>query len=297
MTPSPIAIPPAQLLRTRAGIFELIDEGAGPALLALHGGMGGYDQSWLLAKTLLSDEERFRILALSRPGYLGTAQKIGTTPQAQADSFVALLDELKIGKALVAAVSAGGPSALYFAQRHPERCAGLVMVSTATGKLDMAAEILSRTRSMQLFAHVPGLPWLFRQGVLHQAEEAARRGIKDAELARRTLNDPEAGPMMIALQAGIFSRMSERLAGTVNDTELFQAMTAIPFADVRVPTLVLHGTDDDVVPLSHARAVAKGVPGAKLVTLSGGGHMALFSHLDEVRSATKDFLSGLRLKA
>jgi pimeloyl-ACP methyl ester carboxylesterase len=42
--------------------------------------------------------------------------------------------------------------------------------------------------------------------------------------------------------------------------------------DVRVPTLVIHGTDDVLVPVGNGRLVAKAVPGARLIEIEGMGH-------------------------
>src|SRR5690606_8227513 len=69
-------IPAPRLTRTAIGPVEHIDSGAGPALLALHGGMGGYDQGWLLGRALLAEPDRWRLVAPSRPGYLGTANRL-----------------------------------------------------------------------------------------------------------------------------------------------------------------------------------------------------------------------------
>ena len=67
------AVPPVPVVtRTTFGPVEHTRAGTGPAFLALHGGMGGYDQSWLLARALLADLSNHNVLGLSRPGYLGT---------------------------------------------------------------------------------------------------------------------------------------------------------------------------------------------------------------------------------
>ena len=288
----PIAVPPAQLVRTAKGMIELVDEGAGPALLALHGGMGGYDQSWLLANAIFPNET-MRKISISRPGYLGTPQKLGTSPEEQADAYAALLNELEIESAVVAAVSAGGPSALEFAKRYPKRCKALILVSTATGSMEAPHGIISKLRAASLFAMIPGVSGFFRRSVLNDPFQAALRGVGDSDTARRTLNHPEAGPMLLALQSGLFARLDERLPGTINDTEMLPRLNAFPFADLRLPILILHGTADDIVPISHGRAVAAQSTRAKALWLSGAGHLALFSHMDEIRIAVGDFLAGL----
>src|SRR5262245_38660028 len=126
------------------GPLEYVMRGEGPTVLALHGGMGGFDQSQLLARALLGERTGHRVIAVSRPGYLGTPLYISPTPEEQADLYAQMLDRLRIDSAVAVAVSAGGPSALQFALRHPDRCRALILVSCCTGKLDVPPEILSR---------------------------------------------------------------------------------------------------------------------------------------------------------
>jgi pimeloyl-ACP methyl ester carboxylesterase len=284
------ASPPSPLTtRVRMGLVQHTDTGAGPALLALHGGMGGYDQSWLLARALIADLTPYRVLALSRPGYLGTAQSLGRTPDAQADLYAELLDALGIEKALVAAVSAGGPSAIQFALRHPGRCAGLVLVSTATGPLETAPAFLKRLQKMVWINRVPGLVALMRRRLMENPLSGATRSIGDPDLAARTLAHPIAGPLFLATQRSSLSQVSRRLPGTLVDTKYFQAMPKPPYDRIFAPVLSIHGDADPVVPISHSTQLVDATPHARRVILAGGGHMALFSHLDEVRAGTVDF--------
>jgi pimeloyl-ACP methyl ester carboxylesterase len=283
VTPAAITTP------TALGPIEHTDSGTGRALLALHGGMGGYDQSWLLARALLGDRPGFRTLGLSRPGYLGTAQSHGRTPEAQADLYASLLDTLGIERSLVAAVSAGGPSAIQFALRHPDRCEGLILVSAATGPLETAAEFLTRLRKMRWISCIPGLLPLLRRRAMRDPLASARRSITDPDLAARTLAHPAAGPLLLAVLSSTFSHTARRLPGTIVDTRHYQAMPAPPCERLAVPVLAIHGDADPVVPMSHARRVLA-APRATALILPGGGHMALFSHLDDIRAAVDDFL-------
>lgn len=94
-----------EILGTRLGEIEAAIAGEGPPVLALHGGMGGYDQGLILARATFTAPAR--IVAVSRPGYLGTPLADARTPDAQADLYAAALDTLGIAQAHVVAVSAG----------------------------------------------------------------------------------------------------------------------------------------------------------------------------------------------
>lgn len=284
------SMPMPRVTATAKGAIEHIDRGQGRAVLTLHGGMGGYDQSWLLARALLADLFDIRVVAVSRPGYLGTRLAVGETAEQQADAYAALLDVLKIDRVVVAAVSAGGPSALQFALRHPDRCAALILVSTATGKLDVRPEIKSRMRMMGLLARIPGVPLLLRRQVLRNPHAAAARAIRDQATRVRTLADPEAASLLKSLQAGVMTRLRARLPGTTNDTNRFEALPDFPFEKIAVPTLVIHGAADAVVPVAHGRAAVSRIPGAEMVEIPGGEHFVLFTDRGPIRRATAVFL-------
>ncbi|MCB0108795.1 MAG: hypothetical protein KDE53_22900, partial [Caldilineaceae bacterium] len=83
---------PPQTVETTQGIIEYVEVGEGPVVVTIHGAMGGYDQSLFLAQTIGAPS--YRYLAISRPGYLGTPLRSGTTPAQQADLIAALLDAL-----------------------------------------------------------------------------------------------------------------------------------------------------------------------------------------------------------
>ncbi|WP_420133841.1 alpha/beta fold hydrolase [Rhodopseudomonas sp.] len=281
--PTPIVV------STACGPIELIDRGTGPAILALHGGMGGCDQSLLLARAALGDDPPYRILALSRPGYLGTPQSSGATPEDQADLYAALLDALKIGRATVIAVSAGGPSALHFTLRYPRRSSGVVLISCCTGTLDVPEQVRARLPMMQLIARLPPLVALLRWAALRDPEKSARRSIRDPALRALTLADPAAGAMLRELRASVFTRMAERLPGTVSDTAYFAEMDAIDVSALTAPLLAIHGTADNVVPFAHASRVANGAPRGELMAIEAGEHVSLFTHLDQVRMRVSEF--------
>lgn len=288
-----VRMPTPRITQTAKGPVEHTDEGAGGVLVTLHGGMGGADQSWLLARALLGEAQGWRVLAVSRPGYLGTPLATGRTPDEQADALAALLDALDLERALVGAVSAGGPVAIAFALRHPERCAGLVLVSTPSGNMPSDPAILGRLEGMGRVARIPGASRLLGWLAGRKSRQAGLRSVRDEALLDRTLTDPEAGPLMLALQNSIFPRLAHRVGGTRNDMQQLAAMGALPLESLQVPVLAVHGTGDRVVPFAHAQAVEKSAQNVRLLAVDGGEHVALFTHLREVRAAMAEFVEGL----
>jgi pimeloyl-ACP methyl ester carboxylesterase len=275
------------VVQTRRGPVECVSLGEGPAVLSLHGAMGGHDQASLLART--AGVPGFRYIAPSRPGYLGTSLSLGRTPQEQADLYRDLLDALGIERAAVMAVSGGGPSALQFALSHPERCWGLVIISSFhsrfAGRLPLAWYILKLAVRFDPFVAA-----MQKRNARQTPERASRRSIPDPVMRARTVNDPEAGPLLRALQRSTYDRMSLRVAGSENDIALTSSELSFPLERIKAPLLVVHGTKDSAAPYAQAQQLAARVPGAELLTLEGGEHVGIFTHLHEFRARVGRFL-------
>jgi pimeloyl-ACP methyl ester carboxylesterase len=119
----------SELAATSCGAIEYAVAGAGVPLLSIHGAGGGFDQGLDLAEPLVNDG--FRIIAVSRFGYLRTPLPADASAAAQADAHACLLDALGVERAAILGTSAGGPSALQFALRHPDRTAALALLVPA----------------------------------------------------------------------------------------------------------------------------------------------------------------------
>jgi 2-hydroxy-6-oxonona-2,4-dienedioate hydrolase len=92
----------------------------------IHGAGGGFDQGLELAQPLI--DAGFRVIAVSRFGYLRTPMPAVASPEAQADAHACLLEALKIERTAVIGGSADAPSAMQLCLRHPERCSALVLL-------------------------------------------------------------------------------------------------------------------------------------------------------------------------
>jgi len=277
-----------KIMKTPRGPVEYASFGTGPAVLALHGAMGGYDQGLILARTI--GAAGYQYVAISRPGYLGTALSAGSSPEEQADLCADLLDALGVRDVAVMAVSGGGPCAIHFALRYRNQCRGLVLVSTCSGKIDTPLPLAFYV--MKLLARWPAFVNHMREKTMKDPERAALRSIADPSVRARTLRDPEAGPLFAELSNSTFDRMSLRLPGTKNDIEVTRRRTVYPLEEIAVPVLVVHGTADRVVPFTpHAKMFEARVPGVELLAIDGGEHVAIFTHRKEVAARVAEFLA------
>lgn len=274
-----------RVVMTPRGPVEYAEFGEGPAVLALHGALGGYDQGLILARTV--GMPGYRYIAVSRPGYLGTPMSSGELPEEESDLLAHLLDALGVSDAAVMAVSGGGPGAIHFGLRHPDRCRGLVLISTASGVIEERVPFAFHV--MKTLARIRPIARRMQRQVERDPARAAGRSIKDEESRRRTLADPHAGPLLRALVLSTSDRMAARLAGTDRDIRITRTRE-YPLESLAVPVLAVQGTADEAAPFSHAERLAARVPRADLLALEGGSHAAIFTHSAQVRPRVARFL-------
>ncbi|MGC9964124.1 MAG: alpha/beta hydrolase [Syntrophobacteraceae bacterium] len=271
---------------TSLGVVEYVEFGAGPIVVSLHGAMGGYDQSVILAQTV--GGAGYRYLCVSRPGYLGTLLSAGRSPEKQGDLIAALLDTLGIAKAGVVAVSGGGPCAVQFALRHPDLCKGLVLVSTCATRIDTGIPFSFKV--MTYFARWPWFAARLQRRAERNPERVAKRSIRDPDILADTIRDKDTWPLFTTMFLSTFDRMGQRLIGTKNDIEISRTAT-YPLENLDVPVLIVHGSQDRLVEFAvHAKIYESRVPNAELFAIDGGEHVAIFTHRKSVRAKVNEFM-------
>lgn len=272
----------SQIAATAFGDIEYRLQGNGHPVLIAHGAGGGYDQGLLIGETFVGDG--FRFIAPSRFGYLKSSIPPDSSPVAQADAYAALLDRLDIGRVAVVAFSDGGPSALQFALRHPNRTAALIM---------MSAKSQTPPATMPLQEAV--FESIFRSDYLYWAVSSVARSFLlsmlgvPADVQADTSSG--AAPLVTQTVDGMHP-ISLRRNGIYNDRNTLSMLPEEVFRleAITVPTLVVHAVDDGLQAYSNGLNTARRVPGAQLVSYERGGHL-LSLHLDDARQKVAAFLA------
>jgi len=263
------------------GDIEYAIQGKGAPVLVVHGAGGGYDQGLFIGENYVGDGHRY--IAPSRFGYIRSTIPQNGSPAAQADAYAALLDALGIERVAVVAFSDGGPSALQFALRHPERCAAVVMISAKSQSAPPDTPLQELVfegvfRSDYFF-------WLITEyarsfmltmfGVSGEVQEQL------PARARQLASDVVNSMNPISLRNDGIYHDRDTLAELPEDVFKLEQIT--------VPTLVVHAVDDGLQPYSHGENTATKVPGAKFLSYERGGHLLLLQ-LDEVRGKVGAFI-------
>jgi pimeloyl-ACP methyl ester carboxylesterase len=181
-----------------------------------------------------------------------------------ADDVAGVLDALGIPRAAVGGHSLGGAVALTLALERPGRVAGLVLVATGA-RLRVAPEALALSASPE------GLALAARAMADRSFGPGASEAVREAR-AREIAATPRG-----------------LLHSDLAACDAFDVMARV--GELRLPALVVCGTDDRLTPPKYAAFLAERIAGARLVLVPGAGHLVMLERPDEVAAALADFLA------
>ncbi len=267
------------LIATRCGPIEYQEAGKGIPLLAVHGSGGGHDQGMAFAGALAT--QGIRVIAMSRFGYLRTPMPADASAAAQADAHVCLLDALGIRQAAIMGGSAGAPSALQMAIRHPERTSALVLLVPLTYKpptqTDSAPPMPAWVENTMM--RLIGSDFLF-WAALHVARDQVIKVVLATPPGLLTTASPRERARVNAMLDHILP-VSARAAGLISDTAASKQLTPSPLQSIRLPTHVISARDDRYGTYASAKYTASLIAGARFIGFDQGGHTWV-GHDDEV---------------
>jgi len=281
----------SRIVETPCGPIEYGVAGDGPPVLVVHGAGGGFDQGLEIASPLV--RSGLRVIAMSRFGYLRTPLPVDASPTAQADAHACLLDALSVRRVAIVGASAGAPSSMQFALRHPERTAGLVLLVPAAypshieqrreGAMPLrssgAAKLLFDTalKSDFLFWVAPRIA---RNAMLQAILGTPPSVLKNASVEERA---------RIAEVLDHIQPLSMRRLGLINDASIVGSLPRYELERIAAPTLILGMADCLYGTYSGARYSAEHIPGARFIDYPTGGHLWV-GHHKEVMAEIAGFL-------
>lgn len=250
--------------------------GTGDLVVFLHG-IGGQRSNWHAQLDALSD--RFHVAAWDARGY--GASEDYEEPLAFADfsaDLLRVLDHFGAATAHLVGLSMGGMIAQDFYRRLPQRVRSLVLADTRN--------VFGRHDSEEF---------------LRQREAPLLAGLTPKDIAPtlvRALAGPRASPAAMAQLTGSIAALRKdsylkvlRTTTLVAEEADFRGMQGfVDLASVRVPTLVICGTEDTVTPPAMSRAIAGGIANARLVWIEGAGHLSNIEQPEVFNAALRDFL-------
>jgi class 3 adenylate cyclase len=202
-----------------------------------------------------------------------------STYEQRMDDIRAVMDAVGSERAAVLGWSEGAPLCALFAATYPQRTTALVMYG-----------------GVPRFVSDDDYQWGFPREVLDDWVEQivpAAWG-QDEELLRLWAPSvaEQPGPRRWFVRFGRLAASpgaAQALFGMAQDLDIRDILPAI-----RVPTLVIHRTEDSLVEVEHSRYMAERIPDAKLVELPGVDHLWWFGDQDAIVDEVQEFLTGAR---
>ncbi len=176
-----------------------------------------------------------------------------------ADDAFGLMDALGLEKAHVCGLSMGGMIAQTMAIERPERLHSLICMESSTGEPDLPP---AKSEAMEAFMTAPPID---REGYIRHMGRALRAFAGQSDHYDQKLEEETAA---MAYDRSFYPMgFVRQLAAIMVSGGRRRALRT-----VSVPTLVIHGADDALVPLQHGQDTAAAIPGAKLLVVEGLGH-------------------------
>jgi pimeloyl-ACP methyl ester carboxylesterase len=233
---------------------------------------------WIWYRQVPAFAERFRTIVFDPRGVARSEGRDEPFTMRQlADDLAALLEALGVESAHVLGASFGGFVAQEFALAHPERTRRLVLCCTSFGG---ARHVPPSAETLAAIASTKGL----------NTEERVRENLLLAFSPRFVAEHPEEVERVIRLRA-------ENYVPEYAYLRQLQAAVAFDAAgrvgQIDVPTLVLTGDADAIVPHENSLNLAAAIPGAKLRVIEGGSHTFFIERPEEFNRAVVEFIEQL----
>ena len=271
--PPPELPEPGRRVALASGVdINLVEEGAGPAVLMVHG-LPGMATDWRELSRELAGRGR-RAIAIDRSGYgHSDASPVGDYSVGRnADEVIELMEVLDLKDVTLVGWSYGGATASIVAARRPARLAQLVLVGTG-GPDGPDATPPEANLVMEAFYSEPAMRWRsavppIGRWLIQALSAAAFSGQPMPEWwIPGVIANFQRWDMLLTYRGEMFG--IDRDAG-------------FDYGNIEVPTLLLHGDDDQLADIAISRYLVTLIPHATLLETPGGSHMLPVTHAAEM---------------
>jgi pimeloyl-ACP methyl ester carboxylesterase len=257
---------------------ETFGEQGDPAILLIGGAAASMDYWDDGFCQLIADGGRFVIRYDNRDTGQSVSYPAGQPGYTLGDLIgdaLGILDAFGLVKAHIVGISMGGGIAQHIVVRHPDRVASLTLISTSSGGPNRPDMPPPTSAIRAYFDNPPPQPdWADREATITHMVEG------EIAFAGEAPVDVEATR---ALAGRVYDRTRD-IAATQTNHWILDGPDSVSsqLTDVRVPTLILHGTDDPLFPYGHGEALVNQIPGARLVALPRTGHQTPPPHVWDI---------------
>jgi pimeloyl-ACP methyl ester carboxylesterase len=209
----------------------------------------------------------------------GLSDRVGRPPTLEdsMDDLAAVMEAAGCERPAIFGISEGGPMSILFAASHPERVSSLVLFGTFARMLDAPD-----------FPHGVPAAALDRWGEMIRRDWGGPVGLNIWAPSR-------VGDREFERWWGRLLRQGTSPSGAITLIDLYREIdirSVLPAVDV--PTLVLHRSDERMIPVAQGRYLGENIPGARYVELPGQDHLPFSGDTDALLDEIEEFLVGSR---
>lgn len=237
-----------------------------------------------------------RIVAPFRPGMGGTDPVrhagIDELLDKAAEDCLELMQHCGMRSAVLLNHSSGAPFALRFARLHPDRVIRMISVSRAPGwKPEWIGDLPQRQRFVvRLARHFPQVLPVVAWAMIaclesRNVNEFVRHGCKDGRADAKAVESQETIDL---IAKGSIDALSRSVSAFCQECVVVQSDFTEEARNTPHKFHILHGDDDQIIPLAHSRAFAVDVPGTSLEIVEGAGQLLFYSHWKRMLGAVRE---------
>ncbi len=248
------------------------DHGVGRPIIFLHA-FPLNRSMWQSQITALLNEQRYRLVALDWRGF-GESESNTTITSMEllADDVAALMDALGMQQAILCGLSMGGYVAFAFLRKYPQRVSGLILADTKPGA-DTEEARANRAKVAQL-AEAQGPGAVADLQLPNLISDYTHQYHLEVEARVRRMAEAATGSGIAAISRGMAQR--------ADSNDLLPQIT--------VPTLVIVGERDALIPPSVAQEYAEKIPGAQFAVIPYAGHLSNLEQPEAFLEVVHNFL-------
>jgi 3-oxoadipate enol-lactonase len=260
---------------TAGGIGFGCDRGGSGDPVILVMGLGAPRLGWFPQFAVLS--QSYDVVTFDNRGVGETKATAPWTIQDNAADVIAIADELGFERFHLAGISMGGMISQEVVLSYPERVRSVTLMSTSPGGPE--AQMMTPEFQQALAEPDPAR----RMRVVAEATFGRKFRTEHPEMMDMILTGMESGAAGVSPIGGEMGEgfMAQVMAAA---TWMGAGGSSARLKEIDVPTLVLHGGDDLLIPLSNGEVLARDIPGARMRVWPDAGHALNFEAVEDVNS-------------
>ncbi|KEO73735.1 alpha/beta fold hydrolase [Anditalea andensis] len=242
-------------------------------------GLGGNALEWPLYFVQPLVEAGYQVVRFDNRGTgLSSSSDVPFSMEDMADDAFLIMDNLNIPAAHIMGMSMGGMIAQMMAIDQPQRVSTLTLFISSAHLNDPGLPSTERGTFAKFIA--TGI----RHGIPHTQMNALKSTISVRKVVAQELSDRRIRSLV---EQGLYNENYRKGFNPKAFQHQIQALNKLesrygPLSKLNIPTLVLHGTHDPLIPVEHGVRAASIIPGARLVLLEGMGHDLSDEHTEEI---------------